>query len=423
MPITGDYRAFGLTDVGQQRDHNEDCFGIDESMKVYIVSDGLGGHAAGEIASAAVVEIVLREIRNNEEVFQAYVDNPNFYNRARVTDAVEMSIETASREIYQMGTELPERYGMGATIALLILLGQSAIVAHVGDSRVYVCRNGQQHQLTLDHSMTRLKLHRGLISRKEAEALKTESAMARAIGVTEMVQVDTLHLELMPGDTFLLCSDGLSDYFQKHEFAEAVNALDLAEIPKHFIRLANKRGGKDNITAVVVQVVDCQAGPEDATVARKVEVLRGIPLFASLSYREIVMLLELVQIRSYDINDRILCEGDPGDELFVSLSGSVEVTKSGQRLAQLGRGAFFGEMSLIDRAPRSADVIARDVCKMMVIRREDFDELIAEAPALGVKLLRAFCRVLNERLRNTSEVLAAAANVARPTHVTPDKTR
>jgi serine/threonine protein phosphatase PrpC len=367
----------------------------------------LGGHAAGEIAAAAAVEIVLRELRANRDVLSAFVMQADFYNRARATDVVEMAIETANREIYRMASAAPERHGMAATIAVVLLLGQSAIVAHVGDSRVYIHRNGGQHQLTLDHSLTRLKLRLGLIAREEAESVRVESALTRAVGAADSLEVDTLQVELMPGDTFLLCSDGLSDYFiTGEEFSETLGSHDLEEVPSQLINLANESGGKDNITAVVVQVIDCHTESEDINVAFKIEALSGIPLFATLSYREIVILLEPSRIREFDTGQRILTEGADGDELFVVLSGVVDVSSGQQKLAQLSRGGFFGEMSLIDRAPRSADVDAVKPCQMMVIGRDDFDRLVNENPLLGVKLLRSFCRVLNDRLRNTSHELA-----------------
>ncbi len=416
MATAGVYRGFGCTDVGRRRDHNEDTFAIDESLNVYIVSDGVGGHAAGEVASAATVDIILRELRANRDVLDDFIRDATFYHRARATDVLESAIETANRQVYRMAGESPERFGMAATVAVLLLLGPSAIVAHVGDSRVYIHRDGEQHQLTLDHSFSRLQLRLGVMSREEADLVGPETAITRAIGAAETVQVDTLHLELMPGDTFLLCSDGLSDYFLGDEFSEALRGRDLEKVPSYLVGLANKVGGKDNITAVVVEVVACEAMPEDATVVRKIEALRTIPLFATLSYREIVILLEAVQVREYPTGKRILTEGEEGDELFVVLSGTVHVSRHQQPLARLTYGGFFGEMSLIDSAPRSADVDAVERCTVMVIRREDFDRLIGQNPVLGVKLLRGFCREMGARLRATSREVGELlrARVPRP---------
>lgn len=400
------YRAFGCTDVGRIRDHNEDTFVIDESLNVAIVSDGVGGHAAGEIASTATAEIILRELRANRDVLDAFLADANFYNRARATDLLQSAIETANREVYDMAGETPEHFGMAATVVVLLLLGPSAIVAHVGDSRVYIHRHGEQHQLTLDHSFSRWQLRLGIISREEAEHSGPETKITRAIGAADSVQVDALHVELMPGDTFLLCSDGLSDYFLGDEFAEALRGRDVSLVPAHLVNLANEVGGKDNVTAVVVQVIDCESVPEDATVVRKIEAIRGIPLFATLSYREIMILLEMIHVREYGAGERILAQGDAGDELFVVLSGTVDVSRNRQPLARLSHGGFFGEMSLVDRSPRSADVDTVEPCTLMILRRAEFDRLVNQNHVLGVKLLRAFCAELTARLRATTRELA-----------------
>jgi serine/threonine protein phosphatase PrpC len=402
-----DFEAYGATDDGRQRNHNEDNLVIDEELGLFAVCDGLGGHAAGEIASEMTVHIVRQVLHEYRNVLQAYIDEPSFINRAKVQTIVELAINTACREVFHRGRREPEKRGMATTIALMLLLGDNAILAHVGDSRIYIWRKNQQHQLTQDHSMLREQLKRGLITKEQAARVGKTAMMSRAIGITEFVEVDTLHLELMSGDVFLICSDGLSDYFRSSEFGQTCQDAAISELPQRLIDFANESGGRDNITAIVVRA-DPQGTAKDSEVVRKIETLRRIPLFKHLSYQELVKVLAIVRTHTYEGNQRIITEGEEGDELFVSLTGRFEVVKSGQQLTELPKGSFFGEMGLIDRAPRSADIIAKEDSRLMVLQRDRFYELLKAEPQLAVKLLWAFCRVLNERLRNTSEELSFA---------------
>ena len=171
--------------------------------------------------------------------------------------------------------------------------------------------------------------------------------------------------------------------------------------------MANRQGGRDNITALVVRADDPDE-KADTEVMGKFNVLRQVPMFEHLTYKELIYLLNAAKVKFYEAGESVICEGDEDTRLFVILSGSVRIEKQGQVLAELNPVDFFGEMSLIDKSPRSADVVATEYCRMFVIDRNNMFDLLNSEPRLATKLLWPMCRVLNQRLRQTSADLAWA---------------
>lgn len=401
--------AHGTTDVGRKRKHNEDSFLVDEELGLYVVADGMGGHAAGEVASAKAVEVIRQVVGDAQDLVRAYARNPeDFELRDRCQALVEKAIQQASAQIFAMAQADAARRGMGTTTVMILRAGQKGIVGHVGDSRAYLLRNGVAHQLTEDHTLVNAQLKQGLITKEEAARVSFGNVITRSVGYQESVQVDTLLTDLLPGDRFLLCSDGLSGYVKDDEWAKFLAAASPDELPGKLVQLANHRGGKDNVTAVVLSIGGEAAAPEKAEVEAQMDVLRRIPLFKHLKYKELIQILSIVRTRRVEAGSAIIEEGGEGDELFVILRGKAEVFKGDVRVAQLGPGSHFGEMALIDNAPRSATVRAADTTTLLGIDRPNFFGLMRRDSLLAVKLLWAFLQVLTERLRTTNEELSGA---------------
>jgi hypothetical protein len=231
------------------------------------------------------------------------------------------------------------------------------------------------------------------------------------VGVYETVQVDTMDFDVLPGDQFLLCSDGLHTYLDDPQLKEMMDADEVTAIPKRFIDLANNAGGQDNITVVVLRI---PRGPTEALdvraeeLTRKIEVLKQMPLFRHLTYKEIIRVLNLTEVSDYGPGDEILHEGDAGDELYIILKGKVRLHKDGAFITTLMPGAHLGEMALIDRTPRSVSATADERTRVLILRRREFYEIIRKDPPLSVKLLWSFVQVLAERLRKTTADLSGA---------------
>jgi protein phosphatase len=243
----------GLSDVGRKRTSNEDAFFFDDRLGLYIVGDGMGGHAAGEIASQEAVEtvygMVKRGIGNLHELAEPLVED----DVRAASRLMESAIQAATYMVFSMAEMDRGKTGMGTTLSALLLLGEFALTAQVGDSRVYRVHDDTVEQLTEDHTLIAWQLKQGLITPQEAKKSPHRNVITRAVGNRDYVQVDTGLVKLVSNTKFLLCSDGLHGYLRESDIAPIAN-LGGEEAVKTFIALANERGGKDNITAILVEV-------------------------------------------------------------------------------------------------------------------------------------------------------------------------
>ncbi|MBI5538338.1 MAG: protein phosphatase 2C domain-containing protein [Deltaproteobacteria bacterium] len=395
--------ALGISDVGRKRKNNEDSFLVREDAGVYVVADGMGGHQAGEVASQRAVQIVGDHIARFQHVFKRLAEEPTQDHRTLALHVVQSAIQAACADIYAQATRNEGMRGMGTTLVCLVRAGSCAVIGHVGDSRIYLLRGGGVHQLTEDHTLYRAQLKHGI--KDPTNLNKGKNVLTRAVGIQESVEVDTLFLELQSGDSFLLCSDGLHGYLEDAEIPALFSETDPDALPRRLIQLANDRGGKDNITAIVVRVHGGALGGE---ISAKVEFLRRLQLFQHLDYKEASAVLAIADTRVFPSNSVIVREGDDGEELFVVLRGQVAIESDDVEIAQLGPGGHFGEMGLIQNAPRSATVRSVEPTDAMVIHRTQMLELMRRDQTVAVKLLWAFVQVLSQRLRSTNSDLSEA---------------
>ncbi|XXF80819.1 Stp1/IreP family PP2C-type Ser/Thr phosphatase [Myxococcaceae bacterium GXIMD 01537] len=406
-PVAFTTEAFGQTDVGRKRQHNEDAMLVDASLGLFVVADGMGGHAAGEVASARATEVVRQHIQANKHLLRDLGANPSQDSRAAAAALIEVAVQRACSDIYRMALADNTKRGMGTTFVCLAVGGNKAVIGHVGDSRVYLVRHGQCHRLTEDHTLVAAQLKAGTITKEQAASSQYRNVITRAVGIQESVQVDTLIVDLAPGDVFILCSDGLHGYMEDEEMSPLVANITPGDLPKKLIDIANERGGKDNITAVVVKVAGDGAVAEETSEAQsRMEALRKIPLFRHLTYKEQTAVLFVATTRTYPAGREIVVEGQPGEELFVVIRGRVAIEKNGVEIAELRAGGHFGEMGLIDNAPRSATVRATEPTRTMVIARSDLMNLMKRESILAVKLLWSFVQVLSDRLRAANSELS-----------------
>jgi serine/threonine protein phosphatase PrpC len=418
---------WAATDVGRKREANEDNFLVDKKLSLFVVADGMGGHASGEVASHLAVHEFRNAVDAGRDTIERFTKGDPQVRPQDVLTLLESAIHTAGLAIYHKGQAEPEKRGMGTTTSALLIAGDRGFITHVGDSRIYMLRAGQVVQLTEDHSLVNELIRRGRITREGLEASPYKAyknAVTRAVGVYENVQGDTIDFEILPGDKFLLCSDGLHAYLDEATIIEMLKAEDVTEIPKRLIDHANAGGGHDNITAVVVHVErGATAATEDRAeeLARKVDVLRRMPLFRHLIYKEILRVLNVTTVREYAPGDPIIKEGAAGEEMFILLRGKIRLHKNEAFITHLMPGAHIGEMALVDRRqPRSASATAEERSRVLILKRRDFYEIIRKEPQLSVKLLWAFTQVLADRLRKTTADLSGARLEAGAQDMTDD---
>ncbi|HVZ72097.1 MAG TPA: Stp1/IreP family PP2C-type Ser/Thr phosphatase [Polyangia bacterium] len=415
---------WAATDVGRKREVNEDNFLVDKKLSLFAVADGMGGHASGEVASHLAVNELRNSIDANKDVIERYNRNDPAVRPHEILTVMEHAVQTAGQTIYQQGQKDPDKRGMGTTTSALLIAGDRGFIAHVGDSRIYMLRAGQVVQLTEDHSLINELIRRGRITREnldDSPYKAYKNAVTRAVGVYETVQGDTIDFEILPGDKFLICSDGLHAYLTEEQILEFLKSDDIEGLPQRLVDHANAGGGHDNITAVVVRVDGAVAADRAEELARKVEVLRRMPLFRHLVYKEILRVLNVTTVREFAPGEEIIREGTPGDEMFILLRGKIRLHKNEAFITHLMPGAHIGEMALVDRRqPRSASATAEERSRLLGLKRSDFYEIIRKEPQLSVKLLWAFTQVLADRLRKTTEELSGARLEAGAQDMTED---
>jgi serine/threonine protein phosphatase PrpC len=247
----------GLSDVGRVRTNNEDSFRIVEALNLFILSDGMGGEAHGEVASAMAVDVVNKYCESEKEDSGATVLDEAPSNISSQTRRLRNAIAQANFQIFQSAQKNPEQRGMGATITALWLKDTLLSIAHVGDSRAYLLRSGNLQQLTNDHSLVAEQVRRGLITPQQAEESEMQSVLLRALGAHPEVEIDVDEVEIIPRDVLLLCSDGLTRMVTEPEIAGALQAETVpSAAAERLIALANENGGIDNITVIVVRFED-----------------------------------------------------------------------------------------------------------------------------------------------------------------------
>ncbi|HEX2676029.1 MAG TPA: protein phosphatase 2C domain-containing protein, partial [Polyangiales bacterium] len=205
--------------MGKRRVANEDAFLVDDELGLYVVADGMGGHSSGEVASAEAVEalhgMVLREREQLAALESSYRENgsrsspPGSPSLQKVSRILESAVQAATYMVFGLGEANPDQRGMGTTLSALLLRGDMAITAQVGDSRVYLVREGRAEQITEDHTLIAWQLKKGLITPDEARMSRQKNVITRAVGSRDYVQVDMNSVPVQSGDSFLLCSDGL----------------------------------------------------------------------------------------------------------------------------------------------------------------------------------------------------------------------
>ena len=258
--------VFGRTDVGRMREHNEDAFVVADLTRgnatlqpevrthtigdrgtLFMVADGMGGAAAGEIASAMAIEAVLREVTSALASAEAPTDD-------QFATAIKRATSAANAEIHMFAVEHPEFRGMGTTATVAGVLGDIVYLAQVGDSRAYLVRDGVAQQITKDQSLMQKLIEAGELTEEEAEQSERRNIILQALGPEAAIKIDLTHQQLREGDTLVLCSDGLSGQVKTDEIARIVTEeRDLTAACKRLIDRANDAGGPDNITVIVAR--------------------------------------------------------------------------------------------------------------------------------------------------------------------------
>lgn len=268
MSLKGKFAHVELTDTGKVRDHNEDAIAADHDIGLYVLADGMGGYNAGEVASGIAVKTIVdlvteacqREDRLDIEPGTGYM---------RQTIVLRDAVHRANKIINQTAQSQPQCEGMGTTLVACLFYDDRVSVAHVGDSRLYRMRSNRFEQITMDHSLLQELVDRGFYSQEEAQRSTNRNYVTRALGVESNVDVEVQEVDAVKDDYFLLCSDGLPDMVEDEDIHLTISTFNsnVDTIGEQLIKLTNDNGGRDNVSVILVRVVD--SFPANAGLMRK----------------------------------------------------------------------------------------------------------------------------------------------------------
>jgi len=240
---------FSATDTGRARNNNEDSVAVDEASHLVVLADGMGGYNAGEVASGMATSFIKAELG------RWLAEASDNASDTDVRRAMDICVDNANRAIFNAANSNPQYAGMGTTLVVGVFRDGRLLMGHVGDSRGYRLRGGRLAQITHDHSLLQEQIDSGLITAEQAAFSANKNLVTRAVGVEDTVLLETHLHDVLPGDTYLLCSDGLSDMLDDESIAQLLQSSDaLTEVAAALVDAANDAGGKDNISVVLARV-------------------------------------------------------------------------------------------------------------------------------------------------------------------------
>jgi protein phosphatase len=243
------FEFYCATDTGRARNNNEDSVAIDEASSLIVLADGMGGYNAGEVASGMATSFI------KSELGRWLLEASSTASDTDVRRAMDICVDNANRAIFNAANSNPQYAGMGTTLVVAVFREGRLLMGHVGDSRGYRLRAGRLQQITHDHSLLQEQIDAGLITAEQAAFSTNKNLVTRAVGVEDTVLLETHLHDLMPGDVYLLCSDGLSDMLDDGSIAQLLQSCDsLEDAANELISAANDAGGKDNISVILARV-------------------------------------------------------------------------------------------------------------------------------------------------------------------------
>ncbi|NKC16938.1 MAG: Stp1/IreP family PP2C-type Ser/Thr phosphatase [Gammaproteobacteria bacterium] len=256
MNIEGKVEVTGLSDVGRKRSHNEDSIGTDTAIGLAVLADGMGGYRAGEVASAMAVTSIMNIVRDGlQGIKRSDVDDDSGYTRESLL--IKEAVQQANGSIRHKALSEPQCQGMGTTLVAAMFYDDRMTIAHVGDSRLYRLRRGSFEQITVDHSLLQELVDKGFYTHEEAKQSQNKNLVTRAMGIEDSVIPDVQEEAVIPGDIYLMCSDGLTDLVEDDEIHLTLEkySANLDKVAGVLVQAANDNGGRDNISVILARAL------------------------------------------------------------------------------------------------------------------------------------------------------------------------
>jgi len=393
------------TDTGRTRSQNEDAFLVAEDLGFCIVADGMGGHKGGAEASQIACVMVEEYLKRHVETLYAFELQRTEQRRRSVHKLLKEAVKYASEQINLYADTHSVLEDMGSTIVIALFCGGRVFIAHVGDSRAYLCRKGVVDLLTEDHSLFFELVRTGRLPVAAGANFPFKNVVTRALGMRGSPPPDVMDVETLKDDIIVLCTDGLHSYVDDHLMARFLEIQNLDEAVERMVKFANEAGGADNITVVVAKVVD--SGTDSTRVLRNMGYIMEFPILLGLERAEILRLISASEMRTYLDGETLFAEGELADGLYGVLRGEVEIFRGGEKVASFPPGTHFGEMSLVEELPRNVKGVAKGTVDVLFLPRLRFWEILRASPFLGARLLANLAKILADRLRMSRDELNA----------------
>ena len=382
--------AYGMTDVGKKRKENEDAYLIDRELGLYVVCDGLGGHAAGraaaDLAIAAIRASVQRATRKYTGLRSGNASHSDLFTVASI------AVDDACAEVYRKAISDTRYNGMGCTVTLLLVSGSRAAIAHVGDSAIYLCRDEETEQLNMSHTFAGDMIRGGALTPDAAKTSRFSHVLSRAVGTHETVISDKLILDLLPGDTFLLCTDGITRHIEGDaEFTSFLSEDHIRHIPAQLVGLANARGGNDNSTAVVVRAVQPAEGGSASgrgtDVRAEVRCIRAGKVFQDITLANALRISAFSKARTCKQGEVLVNKGETISSVFLVMSGALSLGSDGTEVRTLVPSEAAGLETLFGFSDARYEIRAREESIVLDLNSEELMDLARRRPWFGMDIL------------------------------------
>ena len=350
------------------------------------VANAPGGSQEARAGVRMALETVRAHIERSEEVLDRFQRNPTPALRKQILGIIEEGFGRAAQEIFAFARRRPD---VAVTLDVALLLGSEAFIGHVGDGRVYLVRRGLVHQLTVDHS------------RDDGGVFGEDRRAARSMGPEPHVRVESLCMELAPEDRFVVCTAHLYRAIPESILHSRLTGEHLGALPT---TLAGDAAGSA-VVAACAQLGSGEPFTPDSAQSR-LAILAPMPMFAHCNERELRAVAQSTRPRTFVTGATIFEQGEPGTELYLVISGAIDIVKEGRTIVTLGPGSNFGEMAMLDEPSRSATARCAADAELMVIPRDAFFAMVKGNPMLAVKVLWNMLLRLSSNLRATSARLA-----------------
>ena len=375
-----------------KRENNEDAWRVLPEHGLFALADGMGGLEKGEIMSAAATQAAVVAGPDLAGLARQIGGERSATARRSLFDRVEGLFRAISQQLYDQAAEAGLR--MGTTLTTVVLAVDRLVVGHVGDCRVLRLRGDEVTVLTSDHSVAAAQLRRGHITEAEYKRSPKRSVLYQSLGPVPEIEPDVVESELAEGDCYVLCSDGVWAFLADQELTSLCALEPIEEAARAVCQRAVDNGSDDNATAIVVRIHDIGATQPHGLIRS----LKVSPLFRGYEENDLRLLAPYLSTRDLLEGDVAVREGEYGEEMYVIVSGAIEVSRQGIPLAQLGPGAHFGQLALVSEAPSAATGAALFPTRLLVLHKEGVHNLCNRRPELATRFLLTLLGDTAERL-------------------------